>query len=160
VGDAAASVELLREALDLFTTAGEEESVLRMRAKVALGLVVVGRGEEAAELLGAHLESCRRLIGYELGEQFSSFGVSAAYHVLANLRWQRGQHREALEAAEKAILAAEAGEDVRPRARAYESLALACHALGDWEKGVEYELSREALGIAGFETDVALDGHL
>jgi DNA-binding SARP family transcriptional activator len=160
VGDAAASVDLLREALALVAEIGDEESVLRVRAKAALGLVVLGRWEEAAELLQAHPEDWRQLIAREFGQQSSRFGASAALQALANLRWHRGQHRAAREAAEHAVLAAEATGDVRRRARAYESLALACHGLGDWATGVQYELSRAALGLEGFESDIVLDSHL
>jgi DNA-binding SARP family transcriptional activator len=160
VGDVRGSVALSREALSLFAEIGDGESDLRVRGKAGLGLVMLGEGEQAASLLGGYLEEWRQLIGQQLGQRYSSLGISAAFYVLAQLRWHRGQHREAWEAAERAAIAAEASGDVRRRARAYESLALACHALGDWEKGVSYELRREALGLAGFETDVALDGHL
>jgi len=46
------------------------------------------------------------------------------------------------------------------RINAYEVLALACHSLGDWQKGVEYELSRHALAVPGFDVDEAFDAHL
>jgi tetratricopeptide (TPR) repeat protein len=160
VGDARGSVALLREALSLFGEMRDAESDLRVRGKAGLGLVMLGEGEEAASLLGGYLEGWRHLIGQQLGQRYSSLGISTAFYVLAQLRWHRGQHREAWEAAERAALAAEQSGDARRRAHAYESLALACHALGDWEKGMDYELRRGALGLAGFETDVALDGHL
>ena len=39
-------------------------------------------------------------------------------------------------------------------------MALACHSLGDWQRGVELELERQALGVPGFNTDEAFEAHL
>ena len=83
---------------------------------------------------------------------------SAAFHMLADVRWHSGRSREALEAAERAVKEAESTGRVGERAQAYESMALACHSLGDWRRGLEYELQRGELGLPGF-TDVALDAH-
>jgi hypothetical protein len=51
--------------------------------------------------------------------------------------------------------------DPYEQARAYEVLALACHALGDWQRGMAYELRRQQLAIEnGFDVDEALESHL
>jgi tetratricopeptide (TPR) repeat protein len=89
----------------------------------------------------------------------ASVPVGRTYYLLAQLRWHSGQYREALDAAEAAFRAAQTSGDISERARAYEVMALACHSLGDWQKGVEYELSRDALQVPGF-VDEALDVHL
>jgi hypothetical protein len=79
--------------------------------------------------------------------------------LLAQLRWHSGQPREALQAAEVAVHAAQVSQDATERARAYEVMGLACHSLGEWQKGLEYELTRDALPVPGFVDD-ALELHL
>jgi tetratricopeptide (TPR) repeat protein len=77
------------------------------------------------------------------------------------LRWHKGRYVEALDAAERALAAARISGDLRERSQAYEVLALACHALGDWQRGVGYELQRQQLAVEdGFDVDEAFEAHL
>ena len=86
--------------------------------------------------------------------------MPAPYYQLSQLHWHSARHGDALEAAEKALEASLSSEDVSEKSHAYEALALACHSLGDWQKGIEYELLRDQLGASGFDTDEAFDAHL
>src|SRR5262249_13495136 len=113
--------------------------------------MVSGKAQVASDLLGGALA---------LAVSDRPDSAAQAYYLLAQLRWHSGQYDEALTAAEKAHLAAQASGDASHQARAYEALALACHARGDWQKGVEYELSRQQLAASGYNVDDALDVHL
>ena len=157
-GDAHTGAKSLREALDRYGALDDQAAVLRVRAKAALGHIVVGEVDAATELLQSHLAAWEQVLVAEAGEDMAALAPSAAFHMLADIRWHSGQHRDALEAAERAVGAAESSGDVVERAQAYEAMALACHSLGDWRRGLEFELQRGALGLPGF-TDVALDAH-
>lgn len=104
----------------------------------------------------AHLAATLR----DMSERSPRTVVSRTYYLLAQLHWHDARHREALAAAEQALRAADSSGDLAQKARAYEAMVLACHSLGDWQKGVEYEKSRQALGLEGFDTDEAFDAHL
>jgi len=45
-------------------------------------------------------------------------------------------------------------------ARAFEMLALACHSLGEWQTGVQYEQQRATLVGADLDVTDAFDTHL
>lgn len=158
IGHSRGGAARLGEALSLYEEVGDTEAVRRVRGRAALAHMAIGEVADATTLLSAHLEEWERLLVDYGGDDLAGLGPSAALHMLADLRWHSGQHREALAAAEQAVHAAETSGDSEQRARAYESFALACHSLGDWERGVAYELQRGALGLPGF-TDVALDAH-
>jgi tetratricopeptide (TPR) repeat protein len=151
-GDAPRATSLFEEALGYLTASDDAEGVFRVRGKAALGHMVSGKTQVAGDLLGDTLQT--------LAAPEQPDSVAQTYYLLAQLRWHSGQYDEALAAAEKAHLAAQASGDVSHRARAYEALALACHARGEWQKGVEYELSRQKLAAPGFDVDEALDVHL
>ena len=152
-GNVARSAALFEEALQHVSAGGDAMGVFRVRGKAALSRIVGGEVDAAAALLADTLHAMAEA-------HAGSVPVARTYYLLAQLRWHSGQYRGALDAAEAAFQAAQAGQDVADRARAYEAMALACHSLGDWQKGVQYELSREALGVPGFAVDEALDVHL
>lgn len=151
-GEIETSVGLYEQALALYSAAGDGQAAIHVRGKAALGHITRGDVEGAT----AHLQATL----HEMSDRSPQNVVSRTYYLLAQLHWHNAQHHEALEAAEKALLAAESSGDVGQRAQAYEVMALACHSLGDWQKGVEYELRRQALGVEGFDIDEAFDAHL
>lgn len=151
-GEIGRAVPWYEEALSLFLAIGYDGAAIRVRGKAALSHIMLGHTRVASELLGDTLHA--------MTEQWPQYVVARTYYLLAQYRWHSGQHRAALEAAEQALHAAEASGDVAQRAQAYEAMALACHSLGDWQRGVEYELNRQALGTPGFDTDEAFDAHL
>ena len=95
-----------------------------------------------------------------MNEDWAEVAIAHTYYVLSQLHWHSAQHHEALEAAQKALDAAHASGNVEQESHAYEALALACHSMGDWQMGIEYELRRNDLGTSGFDTDEAFDAHL
>jgi DNA-binding SARP family transcriptional activator len=151
-GDLARSLRCYEEALQLLAGSQDVQGLARVRGKAALAHMVGGRLEPATHLLSATLQS--------LSDQWPRLVVARTYNLLAHLRWHSARHGEALEAAEKALEAACESGDRGQRARAYEAMALACHSLGDWRRGVQFELSRHALGQEGYDLDEAFDAHL
>ncbi|HXH22143.1 MAG TPA: AAA family ATPase [Dehalococcoidia bacterium] len=151
-GRTAHSVDLFQEAAAVFAAAGDSEGATRARGKTALGLIMLGRADLAKELITSTLK--------DLTEQSPVQVVSRTYYLLAQLHWHSGEHRAALEAAERSLLAANAAGEPAEQAQAYEVMALACHSLGDWRRGVEFELARQALAIPGFNIDEAFEAHL
>jgi DNA-binding SARP family transcriptional activator/predicted ATPase len=151
-GEVGQGAALFEEACLLLSGADDESEMVRVRGKAALAQIAAGDVEHAAALLQATLDA--------ITEQSPELVIARTYYILAQLHWHSAQYGEALAAAEKAFQAAVASGDTAQRARAYEVLALACHSLGDWQKGVECELNRQALGVGGFDTDEAFDAHL
>ncbi|MCX6020667.1 MAG: hypothetical protein NTZ05_02850 [Chloroflexi bacterium] len=152
IGDIAGAIPGYQQALALYDAGGDGQGAVRVRGKAALCYIIQGDVRTASDLLGATVQA--------MNDQWPHYVVTRTYYLLAQFHWHSGQYREAMAAAEKALHAAEAADDIAQRARAYEALALACHALGDWQRGVEYELNRQALGVPGFDTDEAFDAHL
>lgn len=152
LGDVSSSVPLFEEAASRYQSAGANEAATSARGKAALGHIVLGNGVEARR----HIEETLQALTDHSPQRV----VSRTYYLLAQLHWHSGENRDALEAAKQALLAAEDGTDLAQQAQAYEVLALACHSLGDWQQGIEYELNRQALGVSGFDTDEAFDAHL
>lgn len=93
-------------------------------------------------------------------EESPQLVIARTYYQLSQLHWHSSRHAEALEAAQKSLDAAVSSGDIKERSHAYETLALACHSLGDWQKGIEYELRRDVLAESGVDTDEAFDAHL
>lgn len=152
-GDVTRSGPLYEEAATLLEVAGDGMAAMRVRGKAVLGHILGGEVAEAAQLL--------ELTEAAIGSQWADYLTARTYYLLAQLRWHNGRYLEALDAAERALAAARSSGDPRERSQAYEVLALACHALGDWQRGVGYELQRQQLAIDdGFDVDEALEAHL
>jgi DNA-binding SARP family transcriptional activator len=151
-GEAARSAALFEETCTLLAGAGQDEHVVRVQGKTALAQIAAGNVHRAGELLQTMLQA--------LTEQSPQMVVARTYYILAQLHWHSAEYREALQAAEKAFQAAQSSGDAAEQAHAYEVLALACHSLGEWQKGVECELNRHRLGVPGFDTEEAFDAHL
>ncbi|HEY7820922.1 MAG TPA: tetratricopeptide repeat protein, partial [Vicinamibacteria bacterium] len=81
------------------------------------------------------------------------------YH-LAQLYWHEGRHRDAYQAAERCLEAAEKRGEPQALARGYEMLALACHSLGEWREGAGFEDRRQSLVGAVVDVAQAFDVHL
>ena len=152
LGDIRRAVETFEEAMALIVASGDAESALRLRGKVALGYIVQSRVPEATDLLQKAVA--------EITAQSPQLGLARTYYALAQLHWHTSRHRAALEASEQSVLAADASGDVEQQARAYEALALSCHSLGDWQRGLEYELKRTTLPVSGYDVDSVMDAHL
>ena len=127
------------------------EVTTRLRGKAALSRILSGDLSGGAELIGE--------IQRSLTAEMPAYVTARTYLLLAQLRWHSGRFTDALRAAERAV-AATSGGPAAERAHALEMLALACHALGDWRRGLDAEMARQALEVGdGFDVDEAFEGH-
>lgn len=122
------------------------------RRWAALALITVGNLEGAKERVEAAIE--------ELAADADDPELAEVLYHLAQLRWHEGRHREAYEAAERCLEAAERRGEPQALARGYEMLALACHSLGEWREGVGFEGRRQSLVGAAVDVAQAFDVHL
>jgi tetratricopeptide (TPR) repeat protein len=74
--------------------------------------------------------------------------------------WHDDEYQEAFEAAQRSLAVAEQLDDVMARAQAYEMLALACHSLGEWQQGLDFEQQRSTLIGPNLDVTEAFDAHL
>jgi len=79
---------------------------------------------------------------------------------VAQVHWHRGKYGEAFEAAQKSLGMAERLNKAEAIARAFEMLALACHSLGEWQAGIQYEQKRAAVVGPTLDVSDAFDVHL
>lgn len=151
-GDARQAGRLYADALALHG-ASEGEPELRINGKLALVHIITGDVAAAEAQLGPIAEG--------LAREWPALVTARTLYLLSQLRWHSGRYRDALEAAEGAIRAARAGQDPEQQARAQEAYALACHALGDWPRGMEAELERQRIAAeTGFGFDEVLEAHM
>ncbi len=155
-GDVAGSAELYSRALELAEaslgpTSADGETMLRLQSKAALTRILQGDLSGGATLIG-HIQR-------SLAAEMPAYVTARTYLLLSQLRWHSGRFSEALDAAERAV-AATRESPAAERAHALEMLALACHALGDWRRGLDAEMARQALDLGdGFDVDEAFEGH-
>ena len=76
------------------------------------------------------------------------------------MRWHQGRQREAYVLAKRCLAEAERYGDPGAIARGYEMLALACHSLGEWAEGQQYEVKRDELGGGYIDVTASYDLHL
>lgn len=79
---------------------------------------------------------------------------------VAMWHWHNNEHQEAFKAAQRSLKIAEQLNDVTARAQAYEMLALACHALREWQQGLNFEKQRSILIGPNLDVNEAFDAHL
>ena len=152
IGQESDSTAFYEEATQYLSIQGDDAGVVRVRGKAALSAITAGDLGKATSLMQAVLEATK--------EESPQHVIARTYYQLSQLHWHSSRHADALEAAKKALDAAVASGDIKERSHAYETLALACHSLGDWQMGIEYELRRNELTESGFDTDEAFDAHL
>ncbi len=122
------------------------------RRWATLALITVGDLESAREHIEAAVE--------DLSQDPDHPEVAEVHYHLAQLRWHEERHREAYQAAERCLKAAEKHGEPQALARGYEMLALACHSLGEWREGVGFEEQRQSLVGAQVDVAQAFDVHL
>jgi DNA-binding SARP family transcriptional activator len=124
----------------------------RLHRGAAVALITAG-DTAAAE---AHLRAA--LAEVDEHEDAADF-ARVLYHV-AQLHWHRNEYQQAFEVAQRSLAIAEQVNDPAAVARAFEMLALACHSLGEWQSGMDYEQQRIALSGPGLDVTEAFDVHL
>jgi len=149
------SVAHFERALSLAPTAEWEPKPnerARLHAGAAMALLTAGDTDAAAE----HLNAARR----QIDEQNHASEYADVLYNVSQLHWHRNEYQASFQAAQQSLQIAEQLDDPTAVARAFEMLALACHSLGEWQLGLEFEEQRSA--IAGPELDVsdAFDVHL
>jgi DNA-binding SARP family transcriptional activator len=124
----------------------------RLHRGAAVALITVG-DTAAAE---AHLRAALA----EIDERADAADYAQVLYNVAQLHWHRNEFQEAFEVAQRSLAIAERVNDPAAIARAFEMLALACHSLGEWQNGIEYEQQRIALSGPGLDVTEAFDVHL
>jgi DNA-binding SARP family transcriptional activator/tetratricopeptide (TPR) repeat protein/energy-coupling factor transporter ATP-binding protein EcfA2 len=149
------AVAHFEQALSLAPNTGwQPEPNERARAHAGAAMALLTAGDTTAA--EAHLVAAQNEI--DPGAYASEY-ADILYNV-AQLHWHRNEYEEAFGAAQRSLEIAEQLDEPGAVARAFEMLALACHSLGEWQLGLEFENRRSA--IAGPELDVsdAFDVHL
>jgi tetratricopeptide (TPR) repeat protein len=126
----------------------------RAHALRLAGLALIEAGDLAAA--EAHLDDSLAAVS----DAPDSGVLTAVFYLYAQVRWHQGRHADAYEMAERCLLEAEKLDDAKAVAKGYEMLALACHSLGDWKKGTDYEKRRSELSTGALDVASAFDGHL
>jgi tetratricopeptide (TPR) repeat protein len=131
-------------------------SARRDRVRLHRGSVValITAGDTVAA--EAHLRAALA----EIDEQEDAAEYAHLLYNVAQFHWHRSEYREAFDAAQKSLGVAERLNDPIAIARAFEMLALACHSLGEWQTGVQYEQQRASLAGPGLDVTEAFDVHL
>jgi len=153
LGDLDSAVQNLDAAAELCGEGERPGSIDRCSAKRLAGLALIEAGhlDRAEEHLDDSLAS--------LGDEREPRELSNVYYLYSQLRWHQSRHTEAFELAEKCLAEAEAVDDPQAIAKGYEMLALACHSLGEWKRGTQYEEQRkEVAGV--LDVASAFDVHL
>jgi len=149
VSDLDAAAALHNRDTDWRPTPTQRANSLRL---AALALIEAGNMDSAEKHILAALE---------LVEQAEpSIELSSVLYLFSQLRWHQDRHAEAFEMAERCLREAEAHDDPQAIAKGYEMLALACHSLGEWQKGTEFEERRQELADGTLDVASAFDVHL
>lgn len=125
---------------------------VRLHAGAAITLITAGN-LSAAE---THLRQALA----EVDESEDAAEYPDLLYNVAQFHWHGGEYRLAFEAAQKSLAIAERLNKSDAIARAFEMLALACHSLGEWRAGIQYEEKRAALIGSALDVSDAFDVHL
>lgn len=125
---------------------------VRARRGAAVALITAGE-MDAAE---AHLNAALGLISPE----DDAVDYALLLYNIAQLHWHRNAYHDAFQVAQRSLEIAERTNDTGTIARAFEMLALACHATGDWQAGLLFEERRAALAGPALDVSEAFDVHL
>jgi hypothetical protein len=118
----------------------------------ALALIEAGELDAAEARLADVLAKLEKVEG--------SAEISNVLYLYSQLRWHQSRHREAYELAERCLAEAERREDTEGIAKGFEMLALACHSLGEWRQGREFEEQRQKHASGTLDVASAFDVHL
>jgi DNA-binding SARP family transcriptional activator len=132
--------------------ASASASALRLHRKAAYSAILAGQLEAADRHLGLAFD-CASSGG-------DSAELARLHYVAAQLDWHREQFRAAFASARQSLQFAERLDNPAETAQAYEMMALACHSLGEWQQGIEYEIQRQSLRGPTIDAAEAFDAHL
>lgn len=124
----------------------------RLHRGSAVAFITAGRVDEAEQHLRAALAG--------INEREDAPEFAQALYNLAQFHWHRNEYRESFDAAQRSLAVAERCNDPVAIARAFEMLALACHSLGEWQQGLQFEEQRRQVGGTALDVTDAFDVHL
>lgn len=125
---------------------------VRLHCLAAMTLITAGNIEGAE----SHLQQAL----LEVNEQADTPEIADLLYNVAQLHWHKGEYQEAYDAAQKSLDMAERINKPEAIARAFEMIALACHSLGEWQKGLDFEEKRTLLAGPSLDVTDAFDVHL
>ena len=125
----------------------------RLHRSVARTFIAAGRMAKAKQ----HLETAVEIVA-DSGQ--ASLDYANILYDMALWYWHNDAYQEAFAAAQQSLELAEQLDDVMARAQAYEMLALACHSLGEWQQGLNFEQQRSMLIGPNLDVTEAFDAHL
>jgi DNA-binding SARP family transcriptional activator/tetratricopeptide (TPR) repeat protein len=125
---------------------------VRLHLVAIKALLTVGNTELAETHLGMALS--------EINEQTDTPETADFMYSLSQLHWHKGEYQEAFDAAQESLRIAEHIDKPEYVAHAFEMLALACHSLGEWQKGLAFEEQRTVLAGTALDVAGAFDVHL
>jgi len=96
----------------------------------------------------------------EIDPQEDAADYALVLYTVAQFHWHRNEYQEAFDAAQHSLSIAERINDQEGGARAFEMLALACHSLGEWQAGLQFEERRASLAGHGLDVTGTFDVHL
>jgi DNA-binding SARP family transcriptional activator len=155
LADTPRAVECFEHALALQSTESwtpARHDYIRLHCSAANVLVTAGDMQSAE----THLKLALPLAN----EQADAPEIADLFYNVALLHWHKGEYQEAFDAAQKSLDVAEHNHRAEAIARAFEMLALACHSLGEWQKGLQFEEQRALLAGSGLDVTDAFDVHL
>lgn len=126
---------------------------VRVHRALARTFIAAGRMAKAEEQLLAAMTIVAR-------PERASVDHANILYDMALWHWHNDAYEEAFAAAQQSLDIAAQLDNNRARAQAYEMLALACHSLGEWQQGLNFEQQRSTLIGANLDVTEAFDAHL
>lgn len=156
LADTRRAVACYEQALALPSTVDWQPSAsdrVRLHRSLARSLIAAGRMAEAEQQLqaAAQLVADRNSVALDYAN---------ILYDMALWHWHNNAFEEAYAAAQSSLEIAEHLSDTTARAQAYEMLALACHSLGEWQEGLNFEGQRSTLIGSNLDVTEAFDAHL
>ena len=121
------------------------------RRKAAQAAILSGRLDTAADHF---TQACALMEG--AGDDIE---LARVHQVAAQLNWHRENGREAFVAAQHSLRIAERLGSPTDMAQAYSLLAIACHSLGEWQQGIDYDLKRQSIHGAVLDATESFDAY-
>jgi DNA-binding SARP family transcriptional activator len=126
----------------------------RVHRGAAMALITAGDADAA----GKHLQAALAEIDNQNPKDAAEYAF--VLYNIAQLHWHRNDYQQAFDAAQRSLAIAERLSDPIAIARAFEMLALACHSMGEWRQGLQFEAQRSALAGSTLDVTEAFDVHL
>lgn len=155
LADTPRAVARFEQALVLSPTEGWQSAApdrARLHRGATMALLTVGDTSSAE----AHLQAALA----EIDERKHATDYAHVLYNVAQLHWHRNEYQPAFDVAQRSLAIAEQVNDPVAIARAFEMLALACHSLGEWRQGLQFEGQRSSLAGPSLDVTEAFDVHL